>query len=89
MIAGYVQNGCGEDAVHLFVEMKWGRERLNKSSFTSALTACAHIAALLGVSRIHGNTELGEKATEIIFTMEPDNSGVYVLLSNLFAASGS
>ncbi|PQQ15503.1 pentatricopeptide repeat-containing protein [Prunus yedoensis var. nudiflora] len=44
--------------------------------------------ALLGASRIHGNTELGEKAAQIIFEMEPDNAGMYVLLSNLYAASG-
>ncbi|KAK9278526.1 hypothetical protein L1049_028094 [Liquidambar formosana] len=44
--------------------------------------------ALLGASRIHGNTELGEKAAKIIFEMEPDNAGMYVLLSNLYAASG-
>lgn len=44
--------------------------------------------ALLGASRIHGDTELGEKAAEMIFEMEPDNSGMYVLLSNLYAASG-
>ncbi|KAG6587679.1 Pentatricopeptide repeat-containing protein, partial [Cucurbita argyrosperma subsp. sororia] len=44
--------------------------------------------ALLGASRIYGNTELGEKAAEIIFKMEPYNSGMYVLLSNLYAASG-
>lgn len=44
--------------------------------------------ALLGASRIHGNTELGEKAAEMIFAMEPWNSGMYVLLSNLYAASG-
>ena len=44
--------------------------------------------ALLGASRIHGNTELGEKAAEMIFEMEPDNTGMYVLLSNLYAASG-
>ncbi|XP_034672895.1 pentatricopeptide repeat-containing protein At4g02750 [Vitis riparia] len=44
--------------------------------------------ALLGASRIHGNTELGEKAAKMIFEMEPDNSGMYVLLSNLYAASG-
>lgn len=43
--------------------------------------------ALLGASRIHGNTKLGEKAAEIIFQMEPDNAGMYVLLSNLYAAS--
>ncbi|XP_057785830.1 pentatricopeptide repeat-containing protein At4g02750-like [Salvia miltiorrhiza] len=44
--------------------------------------------ALLGASRIHGNTELGEKAAEMIFALEPWNSGMYVLLSNLYAASG-
>lgn len=44
--------------------------------------------ALLGASRIHGNTDLGEKAAEMIFEMEPDNSGMYVLLSNLYASSG-
>lgn len=44
--------------------------------------------ALLGASRIHGHTELGEKAAEMIFSLEPWNSGMYVLLSNLYAASG-
>ncbi|PRQ15919.1 putative tetratricopeptide-like helical domain, DYW domain-containing protein [Rosa chinensis] len=44
--------------------------------------------ALLGASRIHGNTELGEKAAKIIFEMEPENAGMYVLLSNLYASSG-
>ncbi|XP_028752584.1 pentatricopeptide repeat-containing protein At4g02750-like [Neltuma alba] len=44
--------------------------------------------ALLGASRIYGNTELGEKAAEMVFKMEPHNTGMYVLLSNLYAASG-
>ncbi|GAV65048.1 PPR domain-containing protein/PPR_1 domain-containing protein/PPR_2 domain-containing protein/DYW_deaminase domain-containing protein [Cephalotus follicularis] len=44
--------------------------------------------ALLGASRIHGNTELAEKAAQIVFEKEPDNAGMYVLLSNLYAASG-
>ncbi|KAE8662078.1 Pentatricopeptide repeat-containing protein [Hibiscus syriacus] len=44
--------------------------------------------ALLGASRIHGNTKLAETAAELIFEMEPENSGMYVLLSNLYAASG-
>ncbi|GMN46268.1 hypothetical protein TIFTF001_015450 [Ficus carica] len=44
--------------------------------------------AILGASRIHGNTELGEKAAKIIFELEPENAGMYVLLSNLYAASG-
>jgi len=44
--------------------------------------------ALLGASRIHGNAELGEKAAEMVFNMEPNNAGMYVLLSNLYAALG-
>lgn len=44
--------------------------------------------ALLGASRVHGNIELAEKAANMIFEMKPDNSGMYVLLSNLYAASG-
>lgn len=44
--------------------------------------------ALLGASRIHGNTKLGEMAAERIFEMEPDNAGMYVLLSNLYAEAG-
>ncbi|KAK7320195.1 hypothetical protein RJT34_04931 [Clitoria ternatea] len=50
--------------------------------------AAASWGALLGASRIHGNTELGEKAAEMVFKMEPHNSGMYILLSNLYAASG-
>ncbi|XP_006393385.2 pentatricopeptide repeat-containing protein At4g02750 [Eutrema salsugineum] len=43
---------------------------------------------LLGASRVHGNTELAETAADKIFAMEPENSGMYVLLSNLYASSG-
>ncbi|KAG9447507.1 hypothetical protein H6P81_013635 [Aristolochia fimbriata] len=43
--------------------------------------------ALLGASRMHGNTHLGEMAAERIFEMEPQNAGMYVLLSNLYASS--
>ncbi|XP_042500547.1 pentatricopeptide repeat-containing protein At4g02750 [Macadamia integrifolia] len=44
--------------------------------------------AILGASRIHGDTKLGEEAAKRIFELEPDNSGMYVLLSNLYASSG-
>ncbi|KAK8948503.1 Pentatricopeptide repeat-containing protein [Platanthera zijinensis] len=44
--------------------------------------------ALLGASRIHRHTDLGKKAAEKIFEMEPGNAGMYVLLSNLHASSG-
>ncbi|CAL1404623.1 unnamed protein product [Linum trigynum] len=44
--------------------------------------------ALLGASRVHGNIVLGETVAKTVFKMEPDNSGMYVLLSNLYAALG-
>ncbi|CAN8321088.1 unnamed protein product [Cochlearia groenlandica] len=43
---------------------------------------------LLGASRVHGNTELAETAADKIFALEPENSGMYILLSNLYASSG-
>ncbi|KAG2598795.1 hypothetical protein PVAP13_5KG395100 [Panicum virgatum] len=44
--------------------------------------------ALLGASRIHRNSELGRSAAEKIFELEPENAGMYVLLSNIYASSG-
>ncbi|CAI0452199.1 unnamed protein product [Linum tenue] len=44
--------------------------------------------ALLGASRVHGDIELGETVAKTVFKMEPDNSGMYVLLSNLYATLG-
>ncbi|XP_011096747.1 pentatricopeptide repeat-containing protein At4g21300 [Sesamum indicum] len=44
---------------------------------------------LLGACRIHGNVELAELASEHLFQLDPQNSGYYVLLSNLHADSGT
>jgi hypothetical protein len=43
---------------------------------------------LLGSCKIHGNVELGEHVAEHLFDLEPENTGYYVLLSNIYAASG-
>ncbi|XWS40168.1 hypothetical protein CRYUN_Cryun18bG0117200 [Craigia yunnanensis] len=42
--------------------------------------------ALLGVSRIHGNIELGRKAAEQLIELEPQSSAAYVLLSSIYGA---
>lgn len=44
--------------------------------------------ALLGSCRVHGNVDLGEKVGKILLAMEPQNSGRYALLSNIYAKAG-
>ncbi|KAE9446768.1 hypothetical protein C3L33_21328, partial [Rhododendron williamsianum] len=44
--------------------------------------------SLLNASRIHKRTDLGELAANILFELEPQNSGNYVLLSNMYASKG-
>lgn len=41
--------------------------------------------ALLGACKIHGDISLGERVGEILLEMDPQNSGRYVLLSNIYA----
>ncbi|KAJ1271080.1 hypothetical protein BS78_06G101700 [Paspalum vaginatum] len=45
-------------------------------------------ASLLGACRLHKNVELGEWAAGKLFELDPDNSGPYVLLSNMYADMG-
>ncbi|KDP23395.1 hypothetical protein JCGZ_23228 [Jatropha curcas] len=44
--------------------------------------------ALLGGCRKHGNAELGERVGKILIQLEPQNSGRYALLSNIYAKAG-
>lgn len=43
---------------------------------------------LLGACHVHGNVELAELASRHVFDMDPQNSGYYVLLSNVQANAG-
>lgn len=43
---------------------------------------------LLGACRIHGNVNLGRRANERLLNMRRDESGDYVLLSNIYASQG-
>lgn len=44
--------------------------------------------ALLGASKIHKNVELGQRAAQMLFSLEPDKSGTHILLANVYASAG-
>ncbi|OVA06991.1 Pentatricopeptide repeat [Macleaya cordata] len=44
--------------------------------------------SLLGACRIHCNPELAEYAAGYLFELEPQNSGNYILLANIYSAVG-
>ncbi|KAL3525870.1 hypothetical protein ACH5RR_014242 [Cinchona calisaya] len=44
--------------------------------------------ALLGACVIHENVDLGEEAAKWLFELEPENTGNYVLMGNIYAAVG-
>ncbi|KAK6121243.1 hypothetical protein DH2020_045017 [Rehmannia glutinosa] len=44
--------------------------------------------SLLNASRIHKRLDLGEFAANKLFELEPENSGNYILLSNMYASAG-
>lgn len=44
--------------------------------------------SLLNACRIHKHVELGEVAANMLFELEPENSGNYILLSNIYASAG-
>jgi pentatricopeptide repeat protein len=44
--------------------------------------------SLLGACRLHNNVDLGEHVAERIFELNPKNATPYVLLSNIYAATG-
>ncbi|KAI3907516.1 hypothetical protein MKW92_032214 [Papaver armeniacum] len=44
--------------------------------------------AHLNASRLHKRVEIGELAAYELFELEPENSGNYVLLSNIYASIG-
>ncbi|XP_051152998.1 pentatricopeptide repeat-containing protein At5g66520-like [Andrographis paniculata] len=46
------------------------------------------LGALLGACRIHGNIDMAEEIGKQVIELDPNNSGRYVLLANLYAKAG-
>ncbi|XP_060215687.1 pentatricopeptide repeat-containing protein At4g02750-like [Lycium barbarum] len=44
--------------------------------------------AMLAACNVHGNVPMAEIAASELFKIEPENSGNYILLSNIYAAAG-
>lgn len=45
------------------------------------------LGAMLGACKIHKNIELGEKAANRLFDLDPDDGGYHVLLANIYSAA--
>eukprot|EP01018_Ginkgo_biloba_P013099 Gb_10133 [translate_table: standard] len=56
MIAGYAQDGHGEDALKLFCQMQMEGTKLNQFTFASVLSACVSFAALEPGKQVHAHT---------------------------------
>ncbi|GMH14171.1 hypothetical protein Nepgr_016012 [Nepenthes gracilis] len=46
------------------------------------------LGALLGACKVHGDIELGDSIGERVIELDPNNSGRYVILANLYARAG-
>ena len=60
-------------------------ELVNKMPFEANASVWG---ALLGAARIHKDVELGRRAAEMLFILEPEKSGTHVLLANIYASAG-
>ncbi|OMO81037.1 hypothetical protein CCACVL1_12650 [Corchorus capsularis] len=75
MISLLGRSGCVREAVDLIRNMP---HEPNSLIWSTLLSVCA----------IKGDIEHGEMAAKFLFEMEPLNAGPYIMLSNMYAASG-
>ncbi|TXG55532.1 hypothetical protein EZV62_020788 [Acer yangbiense] len=91
MILGYACHGHGDKALRLFPRMKLDGPPPNHVTFVGVLSACSHVGMVVegACGRANGcKTELGRKAADMLFEMEPQNAVNYVLLTNMYSSGG-
>lgn len=77
---------CMVDLLGRWGSLKEAEEFINKLNFEPDSKVWA---TMLGACRIHGDDIRGQQAAEKLIELEPQNSSPYVLLSNIYAASGN
>ncbi|KVH94058.1 Pentatricopeptide repeat-containing protein [Cynara cardunculus var. scolymus] len=76
---------CMIDLLGRWGYLKEAEEFINKLEFKPNAIIWA---TFLGACRIHGDEERGKRASKELSTLEPQSSASFVLLSNIYAASG-
>ncbi|KAJ6774123.1 hypothetical protein OIU79_017537 [Salix purpurea] len=105
MISGLSQNDCSVGALQLYKEMRSCNVLPDQAAFVSALRACAVVSSIKDGRETHSLifhtgfdsdevtssalVDMGQQAAEKLIELEPQNSSPYVLLSNIYAASGN
>nr|KYP42578.1 Pentatricopeptide repeat-containing protein At1g11290 family [Cajanus cajan] len=93
MIMGYGMHGHGHYALRVYGRMIEESLKPNQTTFVSLLTACSHsglvkedvLEALLSGCRTHKNINMGIKIADRLISLDYLNSGIYVMLSNIYA----
>ena len=85
MVPGEVHYSCIVDLLSRAGKLV---EAYNLVRSMPSLHTSATLSALLSACRLYGNTEIGVAIAKQILKLQPNNSGSYVLVSNIFAEGG-
>ncbi|KAK6932706.1 E motif [Dillenia turbinata] len=85
MIAGNGMHGYGREAVAAFNSMRDSGIEPDEVAFISILYVCSHSGLVDERWRIDRDMKLAEKVAEHNFELEPENTGYYVLLANIYS----
>ncbi|XP_066377764.1 putative pentatricopeptide repeat-containing protein At3g13770, mitochondrial [Miscanthus floridulus] len=77
--------GCVIDLLGRSGQLQKALNLIEKMSFPPTR---AIWGSLLGACRVHTNVHVGEFVAQKLLDIEPENAGNYVILSNIYAASG-